>query len=64
MIEGDLVSLLEADAAAEDETIKRYLYHKTLTDDEELLSLLDRIIADERSHYKEFLDMIEELSTE
>ncbi|MGB4482053.1 MAG: ferritin family protein, partial [bacterium] len=64
VIEGDLVSLLEADAAAEDETIKRYLYHKTLTDDEELLSLLDRIIADERSHYKEFLDMIEELSTE
>lgn len=61
--EGDFISLLEADVAAEDETIKRYLYHKTLTDDEELLSLLDRIIADERAHLKEFLSMIEEMST-
>ncbi|TYP48717.1 ferritin-like domain-containing protein [Thermosediminibacter litoriperuensis] len=59
---GDLKSLIEADVKAEEEAIRQYIYHKTLTDDDELLTLFDRIIADEKSHWEEFFKILDELN--
>ncbi|MFO7152601.1 MAG: demethoxyubiquinone hydroxylase family protein [Bacillota bacterium] len=60
---GSLKSLIEADIKAEEDTIKQYIEHKAMTDDEELIALIDRIVADERSHREEFAKILEELES-
>lgn len=58
---GTLKSLIEADIKAETDAINQYIEHKAMTNDKELISLIDRIIADEKSHRAEFEKILEEL---
>ncbi|SHM77197.1 bacterioferritin [Caldanaerovirga acetigignens] len=60
---GTLKSLIEADIKAEIDAISQYIDHKAMTDDKELIALIDRIIADERSHRTEFEKLLEELES-
>ncbi|MCF6095456.1 hypothetical protein L1766_00305 [Thermovorax subterraneus] len=60
---GSFKFLIEADIKAETDAINQYIEHKALTGDKELIALIDRIIADEKSHRSEFEKILEELNS-
>ena len=64
MTSSELVAALRVDIAAEIEAINIYEAHANATDNEEARRVLAHVIAEEKEHLAEFLEMVKRLDPE